>query len=60
MKSKHQKQMEALARRQKDLEFWQKSLKDAKFESQVDLLARKIKTAEREIKNLRLKLGLSA
>ena len=59
MKSIEQKRTEALARRIKDVEFWQKALKVAKFESQVDRAAHKIKAAQRDIANLIKKLGRS-
>lgn len=57
MKSIEQKRTEALARRQDDLEFWQRSLRSAIHEHQVDVLKQKIKAAERDIANLRKKLG---
>lgn len=59
MKSIEQKRMEALARREEDLEFWQRSLRIAVHEHQVDALKRKIKSAERDITNLKRKLSLS-
>lgn len=59
MKSLEQKRMEALTRREKDLEFWERIVRREMSESEVDYAKAKIKSAERDIKNLKRKLSLS-
>jgi hypothetical protein len=63
MKSIEQKRTEALARRIKDLEFWQKCFNktpEHEYDEQAkDHFKSKIKAAQRDIANLIKKLGRS-
>lgn len=58
MKSIEQKRTEALARREKDLEFWERVAKATTCEDLPHVLA-KIVGAKRDITNLKRKLSLS-